>query len=362
MVRDKGLYKVRFEDVFPERRAGVSLSSLSLLRRGEPVAFFVDRSSFGPGSSLYFLSEGASLNPDSQEAVYELVRKTGGLRMGVASAAPSGAPTPFYWQDVLLEQNKTYQAGLLEASDLWFWQVLVAPVTKAYPFTVDQVASTSASARLRVWLQGASDYEADPDHHIRVLLNGTPLGEASWDGRTPRTIDLEVTPGVLLEGANTLEIENVGDTGAAQSMVLLDKFSLVYPRATAASAGVMEGSFTESGGVEVAGLGPDAVLLDTTEATPRWLTGATAGASGMSFRAETGHRYFAVAPSALKTPSLRFPARTTLRSTRNQADYLLIGPRDFLAERHASPRPTAKPGTADEGGGHRRRLRRLRLR
>jgi CSLREA domain-containing protein len=331
VVRDKGLYKVRFEDVFPERRAGVSLPSLSLSRRGEPVAFFVDRSSFGPGASLYFLSEGASLNPDSQEAVYELVGKAGGLRMGVSSAAPSGAPTPFYWQHVLQEENKTYQAGLLDASDLWLWQVLVAPVTKAYPLTVDQVASTSAPARLRVWLQGASDYEADPDHHVRVLLNGTYLGEATWDGRTPRTIDVDVTPGVLLEGSNTLEIQNVGDTGAAQSMVLLDKFSLVYPRATTAAAGVLEGSFTESGTAEVPGLGPDAVLLDTTDVTPRWLTGATAGASGMSFRAETGHRYFAAAPSALRTPALRVPAPPTLRSTRNQADYVLVGPRAFLA-------------------------------
>jgi hypothetical protein len=330
-VRQKGLYKVRFEDVFAGRSAAVSLSSLSLLRRGGPVAFFVDRASFGPGSSLYFLSEGASLNPDSQEAIYELVGKSGGLLMGASSAAPSGAPTPFYWQRVLLEENKTYQAGLLDASDPWFWQVLVAPVTKAYPFTVDAVASTSAPARLRVWLQGASDLEADPDHHVRVRLNGAPVGEASWNGRIPRTIDVDVTAGVLQEGSNTLEIENVGDTGAAQSMILLDKFSLVYARATIAAAGVLEGSFTESGAVEVPGLGPDAALLDTTDAMPRWLTGATAAASGMSFRAEAGHRYFAAAPSAVMMPTLRFPAPTTLRTTRNQADYVLVGPRDFLA-------------------------------
>jgi hypothetical protein len=336
VVREKGLYKVRFEDVFSGGRAGISLSSLSLLRRGELVGFFVDRPFFGPGSSLYFLSEGASLNPDSQEAVYEIVNKSGGLHMGQASAAPTGSPTPFYWQEVVLEQNKTYQAGLLDASDLWFWQTLVAPVTKAYPFTVDQVASTAASARLRVFMQGASDYDAaDPDHHIRVILNGTPLGEASWDGQAAKTIDVDVTPGVLLEGSNTLEIQNVGDTGAAQSMVLLDRFSLVFPRATAARAGVLEGSFTESGAVAVAGLGADAVLVDTTEAAPRWLTGATPGESGMSFRAEAGHRYVAVDPTALKTPLFRFPARTTLRSPRNQADYLLIGPRDFLA--NASP-------------------------
>ena len=200
------------------------------------MAFFVDRASFGPGSSLYFLSEGASLNPDSQEAVYELAVKTGGLRMSAASAAPSGAPTPFYWQQLVLEQNKTYQAGLLDAPDLWLWQVLVSPVTKAYPFTVDQLAPTSAPARLTVWLQGGERLRGRP----RPPRPGLPerharSGKRAGTVKAPKTIEAEVTPGVLVEGTNTLEIENVGDTGAAYSMVLLDKFALVYPRATSAA-------------------------------------------------------------------------------------------------------------------------------
>ena len=112
--------------------------------------------------------------------------RAGGLRMSAASADPQGAATPFYWQQLVLEQNATYQSGLLDAPDLWLWQVLVSPVTKVYPFTVDQVASTSAPPRLTVWLQGGSDFGADPDHHVRVSLNGTPVAEASWDGRVPR--------------------------------------------------------------------------------------------------------------------------------------------------------------------------------
>ena len=295
------------------------------------MAFFVDGPSFGPGSSLYFLSEGASLNPDSQEAVYELAPRGGGLRMSVASAAPTGPPTSFYWQRFLFEENKTYQSGLLDAPDLWLWQVLVSPVTKSHPFTLESLASTTAPARLTVWLQGASDFEADPDHHVRISVNGTPLGEASWDGRAPRTIGVDLTPGLLVEGSNTLEIENVGDTGAAYSMVLLDKFSVVHPRATSAIAGVLEGRFTEAGTVEAAGLGAGTILLDTTGEAPRWLTGAAAGPGSLSFRVETDHRYFAADASVVKRPSVRFPARSGLLSTGNQADYLLIAPRDFLA-------------------------------
>jgi hypothetical protein len=304
---------------------------LSLRRKGEPVAFFVDRSPFGPGSSLYFLSEGAAANPDAQQIVYELAGTTGGTRMGVASAAPSGMPTSFYWRRLDLEENKTYQSGLLEAPDLWLWQVLVSPVVKSFPFIVDQLASTSTPGRLTVLLQGASNFDVNPDHHVRVSVNGTPLAEASWDGKTARTIEVDITPGVIVDGPNTLQIANVGDTAAAHSMVLLNKFSVVYPRRAAAVAGVLEGTFSESGSVEVVGLAPGSLVLDTTEAAPRWLTGAASGPGTMSFRVETGHRYFAVDPSAVKRPTVRFPTGSTLRNTENQADYLLVAPRGFLS-------------------------------
>lgn len=285
--------------------------------------------SFAPGSSLYFLAQGPS--PDSRQAVYELTRNTGGRRMSVVSAPASGASTPYYFQELDLERNKTYQSGLLDAPDLWLWDVLVSPVTKTYPFSIDQLASTTDPAHLTVWLQGASDLDVSPDHHIRVFVNGTPLGEARWDGKEPQTIEADVTPGVLREGQNELEIQNVGDTPAAYSMVILDRFSVSYPRLTAAVNGVLEGRFTESGTVEVSGLGTDAVLLDTTDTTPRWVTGASLGPGGLRFRAETGHSYVAVGSSALLRPEVERPAPSDLKSVRNRADYLLVGPRDFLA-------------------------------
>jgi hypothetical protein len=291
----------------------------------------VDGPTFGPGSSLYFLSEGAALAPDAREAVYELSQKRGGVRMAGGSAAPAGETTRSYRARLLVEQNKTYQPGLLGAPDPWLWQALVAPVTRSFAFAVDHLAPTSESAHLSVWLQGASDFEASPDHHVRVSVNGTAVAEASWDGQAARRIEADLTPGVLAEGANTLEIENVGDTAAAYSMVFLDKFAVEYPRVPRAAGGVLEGRFTESGTVEAQGLGAGTILLDTTDAAPRWLTGATSGPGTLAFRVESGHRYYAAAATAVFTPSVRRPARDTLRSTQNQADYLLIAPREFLS-------------------------------
>jgi Peptidase family C25 len=329
LVRFKGLYKLTFEDIFPRGRRPVS--QLRVSRRGESVPFFLDRSSFGPGASLYFLSDGAGLNPNGNEAVYELTRQAGGLRMNTASASPSGTSASFYWRRLTWEQNKTYQAGLLDAPDLWLWEALISPVTKSYPFSIDQLVSTSATARLSVHLQGGSDFEADPDHHIRISVNGTPLAEASWNGMLPKTIEADVTPGVLLEGQNTLQIENVGDTRAAYSLVFLDRFSLSYPRALSAVAGVFDGTASESGSLQVTGFETGSAVLDTTGASPVWLTGAWPGTGSLTFRAETGRSYLAVSPAALLRPEVKAIPNGTLRSTLNCADYLVVGPRDFLA-------------------------------
>jgi hypothetical protein len=332
VTRGSGLYAVRFEEIFGARRRALSVSRLSLGRNGQPVAFHVEPEgeSFGPGSVLYFVSEGASLNPYGNEAVYELTSGEGGAVMSVQNAAPWGSSAPYYWQLGRWEQNRYYQAGLLEAPDLWLWDTLVSPVVKDYSFTLSSLAPSTEPARLVIELQGSSDFEASPDHHVRASVNGTFIGEASWDGKLPQRIDSELPAGVLREGDNVLQLENVGDTGAAYSMVFLNRFALTYARLPASEEGRLQGSWTSSGTAEIVGLGSRAFLLETSEPTPRWLHGAIASPTGLQFRAEAGGSYLAVAGGAVLKPELRRPTPGTLTSTQNRADYVLIAPRSFL--------------------------------
>ncbi len=102
-------------------------------------------------------------------------------------------------------------------------------------------------SRLELWLQGGSDFPESPDHHIVVTINGTLVAEPSWDGKRPQELDVEIWPGVLQEGENLLEIENVGDTGAAYSMVFVDRYAITYPRLMMAESGRLEGRWIESG-------------------------------------------------------------------------------------------------------------------
>ncbi len=322
VTTERGLHGIRYENVFGTR-GRLRVDELRLSRQGEDVAFHVEPANgwFRRGSRLYFLGDGADANPYGMEAVYELQLASGeqpGTRMETVDASPWDAQTTFYWKREQQEVNQYFQAALLDASDLWLWDLLLAPVTKSYPIEVTALASTVEAGRLDVWLQGTSDTPAYPDHHVRAYLNGTLVSEVSWNGKAPQHVTADIAPGLLVEGTNALELENVGDTEASYSTVMLDRFSLEYPRQL---VGEIEGRFTESGTVTV---NAPVHVVETSGSSPRWLYG------GASFAVEAGRSYLVVEPSAVKAPELRRPTATSLRSRDNQADYVVIGPRAFV--------------------------------
>jgi hypothetical protein len=280
---------------------------------------------------LFFWSEGPALNPHGDELVYELERGSGGIEMDRGAAAPAPLrPLGFYRQRLAREENRLYQAALLEAEDPWLWDVLLAPVEKKYGFQVGGLASSTEPARLIVRLQGQSDFPVSPDHHVRIAVNGVAVAEEWFEGKEPFRIEAEVPAGALREGENFLSIENLGDTGAAYSMVMLDRFAVTYPRRLVADGGRLEGEFGESGRAEIAGVS-GASVLDLTEAQPRWVSDALTTPSGTSFSVEAGRRYVVVGSEAVSKPGIRAPLRSSLKSDSNGADYLMIAPADSLA-------------------------------
>jgi hypothetical protein len=152
-LSEPGLYGVSFESVYGEKRRLVATSELRLSRQGEPVAFHVEpkRERFGPGSVLYFVSEGASLSPYGQEVVYELEGSGEGKPMEELSGAPSGTVLGYYWKTLAREENLLYQAAFLEAEDIWQWDWLMGGMVKSFPFTVTNLSSVPESSRLEVW-------------------------------------------------------------------------------------------------------------------------------------------------------------------------------------------------------------------
>jgi hypothetical protein len=300
---EKGLYQASFEELFGARGRAVAQSALRLSRQGKDVAFHLepDGGRFAPGSRLYFFSPGAAIHPYGKEAVYELETGARGTTMAVPQPVSPGKATASYRHRVEREENRYYQAGLLDAPDLWLWDSLFAPETKDYPFEVRELAPGSP-ATMEVFLQGVSS----SSHLVRLFVNGTLLAESTFAEKSPRTIAAEIPDGLLREGENALSIENAGSAGSAYSMVMLDRFVVEYPRRLQAG-----------------------LVLDVTDpANPRWIR------DGSSLAAEEARSYWVVG-SELRTPRIEKAVRSKLRAADQRADYLILGPRELL--------PSAEP-------------------
>jgi hypothetical protein len=112
--------------------------------------------------------------------------------------------------------------------------------------------------------------------------------------------------------------------------VFLDRVSLAHPQLSSLVGGLFDGTWGETGTATVSGVTGPTVLLDVT-AAPRWLTGWQVSGGSLRFQAAAGRHYLAVSQEALLAPRVERPEPSTLRATTNQADYMLVAPRAFLA-------------------------------
>ena len=337
-TRGRGLHAVSFEEVFPGRRRGVSVFQLRLQRQGRAVGFRVEPAGavFGPGSTLFFFADETASSTDyASEVAWELVRSTLGMGtgMGVVLGTPQGGPPASSSLGLAtFETNRIYQPGLLEAPDVWLWEGMVGgnPArTVSLGLSGVDVGSTQP-AQLTMFLQGGSDSGTAGEHHVEVSLNGALVVEGRFAGKNPYRLSVSVPASQLLEGANSLSLRDVGDTGVS-SLVFLDKVGVSYPQAPVARGGVFEGAWAEAGTAEVGGVTESPVVLDVTLAgAAKWVLGVEAGAGSVRFRAEAGHRYVVVSREGWLAPRVERPQPSTLRDRANQADYLLVAPRAFL--------------------------------
>jgi hypothetical protein len=332
VTEERGLHGVSFEEVFARRRrSSIPETGLRLSRQGQTTPFHLEPNTgaFGPGTTLYFWSPGAKANPFGTEVVHELEIGASGSTMPLRPAPPFGESTPRFWETLEREEDTLYQPTLVDAPDRWLWSLLFAPVTKNFPFELRQPVQDVA--HLSVWLQGASDFAANPDHHVRLAVNGHFVGESYWNGKEPLRMEAELPPGILIDGENQLEVENVGDTEATYSMVALDRFQLSYPKNPIPQDGVVEGRWKESGTAEIKGLGSRTLLLNLSATGPVWLTGAVNTETGLRFRVEEGETVLAVDADAVsRVEEVRKPPSSRLKHTGHRADYLAIGPREFV--------------------------------
>jgi len=341
-VRERGLYYLDARDVAP--LLGIPTRSVENLMRvgrfslscqGRSVAYLPAEG----GAGIYFYGQGID-SIYTEENVYwlELGRGVQMTQAGESGATPAGGFETFS-DTVHAEQNRCPATGLFHdpEADFWLWAYLISgtPGMDKESFTVRaDCAAAVGTAALTVRLKGATNTDAEPDHHARIAVNGTTIGEGRWEGTESCILEFTFRQELLVEGANTVTVEGVLDTGAPYSIFYVDSFDLTYQRRYEAVGESLLCRGDENPVVTIAGFSEPGILV--FEVTDPWrpmvVTGTTVDECDGSYRVSLTPDapesvYLALTREAVKRPaSLRADVPSRLKWRGNRAAYVVIAP------------------------------------
>jgi len=351
-VTADGLYQLTYGDL---TGAGFSLSgvdprTLVLSRRGVEIPILIageDDGRFDPGDVLLFYGTAMADVYTTHNVYWLTAGGSPGQRMGSRDGTLSGsAPVPTHFPTTLhAEQDAYYWVTMPDGQgqDHWFWENrLTAPASRDYPLTLHHLSTAASTVTVRVRLKGRTDTDTYPDHHTRIYLNGVEVDDQRWDGFQVYDHQVVVSHSYLREGSNVLQVEGVGDTGAAVDQFFLNWIEVAYWDTYVAEGDALlfgapaQGTFQ----FEVTGFsGNEVEVFDVTDpADVVRITNAAVVPHGSGYmlqfedaaRPET--RYLALTPARRRTPaSLEVDRPSNWRSPGNGADDIIITHQDLLS-------------------------------
>lgn len=314
-------------------RTRIQTGMLSLTNRGSAVAWLPAAG----GNGLYFFGQGID-DTYAAHNIYRISQGRGALIQAAGSAPPPGeglleSSTVLHSE---VDQLAVLALPLDPDGDYWFWELLVAGDAargrKTLSVSVPAPAATANRATISVAMLGRTSSGVTREHHVRVYLNGNPIGETWWEGITPNTLVASVSQDLLREGDNAVEVEALRDAGVPYSYVYVDSVDLSYLRRHEALASALHVAQPGSQPVTVAGFADAFVkVLDVTSPrAPKLLDKSRIEPGATGFRATflptKGSRQLTLASAGGTMSPVRIwrdtPSR--LRVPGNSADYLVI--------------------------------------
>ncbi len=325
-IPQEGIYRIRADELAALGWADAQLQDLELSHRGvaQPFWFEAEEILFyaGPPDSRY-----------TAESVYLLERTDTkqALPAPRREAESASSAESIVQHHIHLEENHNYFPRA-NGVDNWFWMTLPAP--QAVDFEVSIGDGTDGPGQIRLKLFASSDAAAiDPDHHLRVSINGEVVLDEFWDGQGWVELSAEIPASVLIAGENQITIEAPGDTGVAADINQLDWIEIDYPGRAEVRSGQL--SFTSlAEAVRLTGFDqPPLVVRIADDATPAaWVT-VQEGQQGWLIQTSPQSHYLAASQESLLRPTsiAAIRAEPDLRAADAQAEYIAIGPDDLLA-------------------------------
>jgi hypothetical protein len=261
--------------------------------------------------------------------------------MSDRAANPGSLPAGTARRTSLAEVNQHYDSHYPgRDGDYWYWDDLRRPdnASGTYTIQLDPPLTGGPNATLSVWLQGYTDPSQNPDHRVAVSVNGTAVGEHTWNGTQAAEPSFTVPAHILNTGANQVSMSLPGLSGVSIEGVWLDALALTYPVQQGGNAQLTFQGETGQNAYTLTNW-PDANLqvYDITDpVNPLRLTGYHVAPSGATYTLTLGDvdttlaRYLITPNNRLKTPQ-RLEAAGSLNEPANGADYIIITHPDFAA-------------------------------
>ena len=312
-----------------------------------------DDGAFNPGDEIRFYAAPQRSRYGTTSVYWLYWGGAPGLRMAVQDATPTGSTpeTTTYTRTLRLEQQTVYLGtAYVDASeDHWFYDdVFVYPGHAidigSFPFSAPESANEPGVTVTARVLGGQT--EGAPDRWwMRLWLNGQAFTSDGygWNGYGPQTVyTASVTlPAAVVSTTNTITLETslTRVTGSTAYWINPDWFDVRYRARLRATAGRLDIEQALPGRQTfVAGGFASATVLAydvSSPLHPRQLSGLTSVQQGGEFtqRFEAAGAHFLLSETAalLAPQSLALVTTPDLRSASLGADYVMIGPSDFLA-------------------------------
>ncbi|MBP7589133.1 MAG: hypothetical protein KBA72_14355, partial [Thermoanaerobaculia bacterium] len=312
---------------------------LRLENRGQVVPIFRVRSDAG---SAYFYAQAADSIYTATNVYWLSVASGATMATTEVAGDAAGGQSFVDRKDVEVDAFAATVVATDPASDYWFWNYLVGDSAKEGQRSfdlqlVDPVAVGDAALTMRLF--GATASGVAEEHQAEVRVNGTVVGQTSWQGIAAHEATFSFPASVLLAGSNSIEVAATTGPGAPYSVYYVDGFALASPRLLRTANARLEFDAGTTAALQVSGFrGGDIALVDITNpAAPRWTSGGriarTTDGFGVTFHpAGAQRRYLAESLAAVRRPaSMVLDAPSNLRGSTG-AQYIVITDDELAAE------------------------------
>jgi signal peptidase I len=253
LIRGPGWYRARQPELIAAGLdPAIDPRRLQLFVNGQQIPVIVsgeEDGRFDSTDSVEFYGVGVD-TPWTDARVYWLVQGAEpGQRIAVLEGN-RGQPTsarsfPF---TVERKDRTVYFAALKNGEAENFFGPVVGTEEVHQTLTVrDLDPSPPGEAVLEVSLQGITDVPAqDPDHQVRIDLNGLKIGEMAFNGQALAVHEIRIPQQRLRQGPNTVTLKAIGGEG---DFSLVDHVRLTYWRTYTADKDALW--FTAQGGEQI---------------------------------------------------------------------------------------------------------------